>query len=140
VVVGFSHNPINAVSACAGDVDVGPGCGGVHGHLPGQLPRGVGGFAQRGLDPAPHPEQLPAREQRVHAPPRAVPRGDVSPWTTSSNPVTDPVDQGPHRPLPRPAEPAGRRHQRFEQRPLGVGEVVTGSGIYRGHEASLGAR
>jgi len=140
VVVGFSHNPFHAVSACAGGVDVGAGGGGVHGHLPGQLSRGVGGFAQCGFDAAPDPEQLPAREQGVHAPPRAVPVGDVSPWTTGSNPVTDPVDQASHRPLPGPADPAGGWDQGFEQRPLGVGEVVTDGGIYRGHEASLGAR
>ena len=140
VVLGFSHNAFHAVSAGSGGVDVGAGGGGVHRHLPGQLPRGVGGVAQRGFDSAPHPEQLPAREQGVHPPPRAVPVGDVTPWTTGSHPVTHTVDQAPNRPLPGPAEPARGRHQGFEQRPLGVGEVVTDGGIYRGYEASLGAR
>lgn len=90
----------------------------------------------RGLDALPHAEHLPAGEQRIDPPPRPVPLGHIPPRATRPSPVPDPIDQVPHRILPRPPPPRRGRQQRLQHHPLCVTQVVPRRDRYRGHEAS----
>ena len=78
-------------------------------------------------------QDLPAREQGVHPPPGPVPLRDVPPRATAPDSVPNPVDHAAQRVPAWAAEPRRCRQERLEQRPLGVGQVMTRSGVYRGH-------
>src|SRR3954451_11428076 len=101
MVGGFLADPVAAVASCAGGVHMSAGGGGVHRHPPGHLPNGVRVSDQRLLDVCPDPAQLPAREQRVHPPPRPVAGRNITPRAAHPDPEPDPVDQPAQRPPPR---------------------------------------
>jgi hypothetical protein len=78
---------------------------------------------QGGDDLRPCPGPLPPPEQRIHRPPGAVAVWDVPPGRTDPHSPSDPVDELPFRPRRRPTRPRGHRQQRFQPRPLLIGQV-----------------
>ena len=80
-------------------------------------------------------------QRSIDAPPRAVPVGHVAPRATHPNPEPHTVNQPAQRPPARSTSPSGPlagRQQRLQDRPLCIGQIMTGSGVYGGHEASGG--
>jgi hypothetical protein len=88
---------------------------GIHTHIPGDQPSGL----RAGLQTVP----LPAPEQSVHRLPRPIRRRDIPPGRTDPDPPADPVDQLPFGPLGWASGSPAEGQQRFQRRPLRVGQV-----------------
>src|SRR5207248_9626162 len=106
-----------------GGVLMGTGDGRVNAHVPRDQTHRIGLTLQPGQDPRPGAITLPAPVQPVHRTPVPVTVRHVPPRRPGPYPPPDPVNQLPLAPLRRPTPLLALRQQRFQHRPLPVGQV-----------------
>lgn len=112
------------------------GDGRVDADIPRDQPGSVGVGLQPGQDRCPDPSPLPTAKQPVNRLPRPIDRRDVSPRRACSHSPANPIDELPFGPLRWAAQLLPNRQQRFQHRPLRVGQVEPPRHRYGGHEVS----
>lgn len=121
---------------CSGGMLMRTGHGGVDTDIPGDHPCGVSAGLQHRQDRCPDPGALPAAEQPIDRLPGTIDRRNVPPRGTDTCSPADPVDQLSSGPPRRAARFDPDWQERFQHRPLRVGQIEPPRHSYAGHEVS----